>query len=637
MASTPVPPPTPSRAHAPNKPLKLANFEGIPSWVTLKVAPASVEAQQGRVENLHLISLSRQGKLEEAHRFLQEMDNAGVQVTPSAYKCLFQICGRSGSLPFGRLIHNRLRTLLKKEKEQPIFLEDSALRMYCECGSLWEAQKLFDRMRDRNLLSWDIMISAYTKDGAINEAMRLFSRMLLEIGLPEHSSIYNSLLKSLTDHSLVKIGEQLHCLVIKCGLGSDVSIATGICNMYIKCGSLEAARTVFDLMAEKREAAVAGTGLMVDYIGTEKEKEALVILENMVCENVELDEFVFSAALKACSRLEDLKTGQQIHGYTIKLGLESDVLVGTPLVDFYVKCEQFQSAFRAFEKIKDPNDVSWSTVLSGYSRSGNLEECLRTFNSLRTKDGALNPSIYTIVFQACSVAVDLSLGAQAHADAIKRGLVSPLLGESALITMYAKCGKLDCACRVFESINKPDTVAWTAMISGHAYHGNAHEALKLFTRMLDYGVRPNGVTFVALLTACSHSNMVAEAKCYLDRMAKDYGVTPTTDHYSCMVDVYSRAGLLDEAFELIKSGKFEPDAMSWKCMLSGCWNHRNLELGKIAAVNLIKWEADDTAGYVLMFNLSVKVDQSLCGKLPIVGARFPAFSAPSSLAQLNMG
>lgn len=605
VASTAFPPPTPSTTQAQynSLPWRRGNFGQICSRVSLKVSPPSVDSQKGRVENLRLISLSRQGRLEEAHRFLQEMDEAGVAATPFVYKCLFECCGEFRSLPYGRLIHARMRKFLSNEKDRPVFLEVSALRMYCQCGSLWEAQRLFEGMRERNLVSWNIMISAIAKNGGIHEATRMFSRMLLEIGPVKHISIYNSLLKSLSGLSLVKVGEQLHCHVIKHGFAEDVSVVNKICNMYVKCGSIDAARITYDKMGEKRNAAVAGTGLMVGYIQAAKEEEALVIFENMVRENIELDELVFSAALKACSILEDFRTGKQIHCYIIKLGLEAEVSAGTPLVNFYVKCSQFQSAFRSFQKIKDPNDVSWSALLSGYAQSGDPDECLRTFNSLRTKDGALNPSIYTIVFQACSMAAYLSLGVQAHADAIKRGLVSPLLGESALITMYSKCGKLGCACRVFELINKPDTVAWTAMISGYAYHGNAPKALSLFKRMLDHGVRPNAVTFIAVLSACSHSNSVAEAKGYLDHMSEEYAVAPTTDHYNCMVDVYSRAGILDEAFGLIKSGRFEPDAMSWKCMLSGCWNHRNLELGKIAAENLIQLDPDDTAGYILMFNL----------------------------------
>lgn len=146
-------------------------------------------------------------------------------------------------------------------------------------------------------------------------------------------------------------------------------------------------------------------------------------------------------------------------------------------------------------------------------------------------------------------------------------------------------------------------MAWTAIICGYAYHGNASEALRLFSRMQNSGIKPNSVTFIAVLTACSHSGLVTEAKQYLDSMYSVYNVEPTVDHYDCMIDVYSRAGRLQEAFELIKSMPFEPDAMSWKSLLGGCWIHRNLELGKFAAENLLQMDPEDTASYIIMFNL----------------------------------
>lgn len=190
----------------------------------------------------------------------------------------------------------------------------------------------------------------------------------------------------------------------------------------------------------------------------------------------------------------------------------------------------------------------------------------------------LNSFIYTNIFQACSAVSDLMCCAQIHADAIKKGLVSFLSGESAMITMYSKCGKVDYAQQAFMTIDKPDIIAWTAIISAHAYHGKASKALSLFKQMQSSGVRPNAVTFIGLLNACSHSGLVKEGKQFLDSMSDKYGVNPTIDHYNCMIDIYSRAGMLQEAREMIRSVPLEPDVMSWKSLLGGCWSHRNLEL-----------------------------------------------------------
>ncbi|PQP94637.1 pentatricopeptide repeat-containing protein [Prunus yedoensis var. nudiflora] len=579
---------------------KAANFAQIPSWVSLKFTAPSINTRQiesGQVENVHLVSLSKQGKLKEARDFLKHMNEAGVSVSPQSYKCLFEKCGLMGSLSDGKFVHDWLQ---KTIKSPPEFLENDALQMYCDCGSLSDAQKMFDEMLHKNLVSWVIIISAYAQKGILKRAILMFSHML-ESGIRPNSSIFTSLLRSLTEHSLLELGKQIHSYLIRTGMNSNVSIDTSIANMYVKCGWLEGAKLVFDRMADKN--AVVWTGLMVGYTEDEKLEEVLELFAEMVRKSVEVDDFVFSIILKACAGLEDLIMGRQIHGYSVKLGLDSEVSVGTPLVDFYVKCANLESACRAFERIHEPNDVSWSAIISGYCQSGKFEECVKIFQSLIRKGVTLNSFIYTSIFQACSAIADVNLGTQVHADAIKRGLVALLHGASAMITMYAKCGRLDFAYRAFESIGKPDTVAWTSIISGYAYHGNASEALRLFHRMQDSGVRPNSVTFIAVLTACSHSGLVTEGKQYLDSMSCVYDVEPTIDHYDCMIDVYSRAGLLQEALELIKGMPFEPDAMSWKSLLGGCWIHRNLELGKFAAENLLQLDPEDTASYIIMFNL----------------------------------
>ena len=172
-----------------------------------------------------------------------------------------------------------------------------------------------------------------------------------------------------------------------------------------------------------------------------------------------------------------------------------------------------------------------------------------------------------------------------------------------MTTMYSKCGKIDYALQAFLAIDKPDTIAWTAIICAYAYHSKACEALRLFNEMQESGVRPNAVTFIGLLTACSHSGLVKEGKQFLDSMSNEYGVDPTIDHYNCMIDIYSRAGLLQEALEMIRSLPFEPDALSWKSLLGGCWSHRNLEIGMIAAERVLQLDPLGTATYVIMFNL----------------------------------
>ncbi|KAL0421629.1 UNVERIFIED_CONTAM: Pentatricopeptide repeat-containing protein, chloroplastic [Sesamum latifolium] len=555
--------------------IRTANYTQIPSWVSLKSSNLSLktlDTQHGKLENVHLVSLSRQDKLKEAHEFLLEMDRCNVPVAPQSYKHLLEACSNLRSLDFGKLIHQRLG------KDPPAFIVNSVLQMYCDCGSFDNARKVFDEMGQRTLASWVIIISAYADGGLLEDALELFLR-IQDSDLKANPSIYISLLKSFLESSCLEIGKQMHCQVIKAGYTNHVAMDTSICNMYVKCGDLESARMGFDLMQEKN--AVSWTTMMVGCTQADRHEDTLGYFRRMVNEDVGLDEFVFSITLKACAALDDRKMGEQVHGLIVKLGLENEVSVVTPLVDFYVKCGDVESASQAFERISEPNDVSWSAILTGYSQIGEFEKCIKVFKSLRSQGVVLNEFIYTSIFQVCSAFADFNFGSQAHGDAIKRGLVSYLYGESAMITMYAKCGRLDYAYQVFQSMDEPDTVAWTAMIAGCAYHGNALEALSLFREMQASGVSMNAVTFIAVFTACSHAGLVEEANRYLESMSREHGVEPTIDHYNCMIDIYSRAGLLNEALDLINSMPFEPDAMSWKSLLGGCSIHRKYELGKL--------------------------------------------------------
>lgn len=572
-------------------------FTKIPSWVSLKSNKSPIKTpntQHGELENVHLVSLSKQDKLKEAHEYLLEMDRFNIPIAPQSYKHLLETCSNLKSLKFGKLIHQRL------PENPPEFLVNCVLQMYCDCGSLSDARKLFDEMRDRTMRSWFLIINAYADNGLLKDAIESYLKME-DSDFEANPSIYICLLKSFLDSSYLEIGKQVHCQVIKAGFTNNVAMDTAVCNMYVKCGQLKTAEISFGLMQEKN--VVSWTTMVVGCAQAGRHEDALRYFTRMMDEDVELDEFVFSITLKACAALVDRKMGEQAHGLIVKLGLETEVSVGTPLVDFYVKCGDVDSAIRAFEAITDPNDVSWSAILCGYSQIGEFEKCVNVFKSLRSKGAVLNEFMYTSIFQVCSAFADFSFGSQAHGDAIKRGLVSYLYGESAMITMYAKCGRLDYAYKAFESMDAPDTVAWTAMIAGCAYHGNALEALTLFQKMQASGVRANEVTFVAVFTACSHAGLVEEAKHFLDSMSSKHGMLPTVDHYNCMIDTYSRAGFLNEALDLINSMPCEPDAMSWKSLLGGCSIHQNYEIGKVAADKLLQLDPNDTAAYVLLFNL----------------------------------
>ncbi|KAH7670139.1 TPR-like protein [Dioscorea alata] len=506
------------------------------------------------------------------------MDSSNIPIKSRFFKPLLQTCGFWKSIDTGRLLHNHI-IKTNGGRNPDGFLGNCLIRMYMDCSCFEDARKVLDKMPDKSMNSWGIMVSNYANLGLFQEAIDIVSEMRLAGFVPD-CVVFASLLQACLTPSELEICKQVHSYVIRAGFVPDASIDYELIRAYAECGCLESSVLLFDRMPARDAASC--TNLMVGYTRAGKQVEALAVLERMMREGVELDQFVFSSALKACSCLEDRKAGMQIHAFIVKLGLDSDVSSGPPIVDFYAKFGDMVHARLAFDKILQPNDVAWSAIISAYCQFGMFEDCLKIFRHLRKRDVAMNPSIYTNLFQVSASLADPNSGTQLHADAIKRGLVSKLYGESALVTMYSRSGDLEYACRAFDLIGKADTVAWTALITGCAYHGRALEALRLFKKMISCGVKPNAITFIGILTAYSHSGLVLEATECLDTMNSVYGVKPTNDHYNSMIDVYCRAGQLEKAFSLIKSGLFEPDALSWKILLGGCATHGNADLGKIA-------------------------------------------------------
>ncbi|RZS07482.1 hypothetical protein BHM03_00038317 [Ensete ventricosum] len=581
-----------------------SSFTKIPSWVSLRssLSPSpSFQAQQenGLLESLHVLSLTNQGRFHEAREFLGFMDSSGICIKPHVYQSLFTACGTWKSLDDGRFFHHHMLKRIRN-RNLDASVADCLLKMYFDCSGLDDACKVFKEMTTRMLSSWSIMICGFARSGHLQEAIQLFSKMKIE-GLDPDMTVFANLLRTCSNDLEVELGKQIHSYMIRIGFVSDVFSDTELVNMYAKCGCLDTSALLLDHMVERN--AVSWTSLMVGYTQVGRQYEALVLFKRMMWEGTELDQFVFSVVLKACSEMENREAGRQVHGCIIKLGMDSDVSAGTPIVNFYVKCGNIFEAQNAFDRICQPNEVSWSAIIAGYSQVGRYEECFRMFRYLRGRKMAQNSFIYSSLFQASSALTDSSSGSQLHADAIKRGLVSNLVGDSALVTMYARCGNLDYARRAFELIAEPDTVAWTAIIAGCSYHGQALEALDLFNKMLICEVKPNSITFTGILNACSHTGLVSLAREYLDSMYRVYGVEATSDHFNCMVDVYCRAGYLESAYELIRSGSFQPDALSWKMLLSGCTTYQNVDLGKVAGENLLRLDPNDAAAYILIFNM----------------------------------
>lgn len=396
--------------------------------------------------------------------------------------------------------------------------------------------------------------------------------------------------------------------------------------------SLPYAQRIFNHV-EKPETVVWNSCLKAFAEG-ENPKSAILLFYQLRELDVFPDSFTLSSVLKACMHLLDVSNGRIIHGYVEKLGLQSNMFLQNTVVNLYATCgvhgdarllfdkmpqrdvvtwnimmthlvklEDIEGAYDLFLRMPEKNVRSWTLMIAGYVQCGKPKDAIRLF--LEMEKTGMKPNEVTVVavLAACADLGDLNLGRTIHEYSNQNGFERNIRISNTLIDMYVKCGCLDGAQQVFNKMEARTVVSWSAMIAGLAMHGKAEEALRLFSKMIRSGVKPNEVTFIGLLHACSHMGMIDEGRKFFASMTKDYGVVPRIEHYGCVVDLLSRAGLLQEAREFIMNMPIKPNGVVWGALLGGCKVYKNIELAEEAILHLSELDPLNDGYYVVLSNI----------------------------------
>ncbi|CAL1391104.1 unnamed protein product [Linum trigynum] len=374
-------------------------------------------------------------------------------------------------------------------------------------------------------------------------------------------------------------------------------------NMYSKCGSEVSARKVFDRMTER--TLVSYNTIISAYAQKGDEENALFLFVQMRREgNNPLTEFTVSSVLCACASKCDVLTSKQLHCFSIKNSMDENVFVGTALLDVYSKSGFVHDASRVFEGMPEKSDVTWSSMAAGLVQNKLYEEALVLYTRARATTGLETDNKFTIssIISACAGLAAFIEGRQVHSVVCKTGFESNNFIASSLVDMYAKCGAIKDAFRLFQNIQDKNLVLWNVMISALAKHSRSLEVMVLFEKMQQAGLEPDEVTYISVLSACGHMGLVKEGRTYFYLMTELHHLSPNVLHYSCMVDVLSRAGLVREAYELMKDMPFDPTAPMWGSLLGSCRVHGNVELAEVAAGNLFEIEPGNAANYVMLSN-----------------------------------
>ncbi|XP_044478254.1 pentatricopeptide repeat-containing protein At4g13650 isoform X2 [Mangifera indica] len=510
---------------------------------------------------------------------------------------LLSACASVGALNKGEQLHSYA---IKVGISKDIIVEGSLLDLYVKCSGVESAYEFFLTTERENVVLWNVMLVAYGHLDNLSESFRIFREMQIEGVLPNQYT-YPSILRTCTSLGALDLGEQIHTQLIKTGFQFNVYVCSVLIDMYAKNGRLNTADGILRRLSE--DDVVSWTAMIVGYLQHDMFAEALKLFEEMQNQGIRSDNMGFSSAISACAGIQALNQGRQLHAQSYVSGFWDDLSVGNSLVSLYARCGRVEEALLAFEKIGAKDSISWNGLISGFAQSGYCEEALNVFSQMNRMGVEINMYTFGSAVSAAANVANIKQGKQIHAMIIKTGYDSETEASNALITLYSKCGSIDDATREFLEMPEKNEVSWNAMITGFSQHGYGIEAIDLFEKMKQTDAIPNHVTFVGVLSACSHVGLVNEGLGYFESMRKEYLLVPKPEHYACVVDLLGRAGLLERAQEFIEKMPIDPDAMVWRTLLSACRVYKNLEIGEFAAHHLLKLEPGDSATYVLLSNI----------------------------------
>ena len=511
-------------------------------------------------------AFSKRNHSAQALRIFSRMLAHGVVPDSFLFPSVVKSCAGLLSLEVGKQVHG---FAFMFGFSMDLFVQSSLLHMYLKCGNIRDAHKLFDGLPQRDLVSWSALIAGYSNFGHVDEAKELFSEMK-KSGLEPNNVSWN--------------------------------------------------------------------GMISGFNRSDMYAEAIVMYQKMHSGGFMPDASSVSSVLPAIGDLEDLIMGIQIHSYVVKQGFRLDKCVISALINMYGKCsctlEMSQvfdemdqrdigafnafvtglsrnglvdNALKVFRKYKgegiELNIVSWTSMIASCSQNGKDIDALDLFREMQLE--GIKPNSVTIpcLLPACGNIAALMHGKATHCFSLRTGIFNDVYVGSALVDMYANCGKLQLSQLCFDKMPTRNLVCWNAIMSGYAMHGKAKETIEIFHMMQSRGQKPDFISFTCVLSACSQNGLTDEGWYYFNNMSKEHGIEARLEHYACMVTLLSRAGKLEDAYSMIKDMPMEPDACVWGALLSSCRVHSNVTLGEASAEKLFKLEPKNPGNYVILSNI----------------------------------
>ncbi|XP_020599353.1 pentatricopeptide repeat-containing protein At3g50420 [Phalaenopsis equestris] len=517
-------------------------------------------------------------------------DMAAVGITPNAFtfSALAHVLHNHRA---GSAIHGRVIVLGFYDNA---FVKTSLLRMYLGCLCLESAERVFDEMAERDEIAWNSMLFGRLTGCEIEHALQLYRGMVRE-GLDSTPCTLTMLLTVCRKAEDLNAGRLVHGHVVKCKYPPDTPLLNALIDMYASCGDVRTAELVFERIDEP--CLVSWNSLIAGFSSNcdgDKAMDAFVRLKLMNClEKLQPDDFTFAAVVSATAGFPSLFYGKPLHAEISKTGWAESVYVGQTLIGMYFLNSEPLSAEKIFGCVPQKDVVIWTEMVAGYSGLGDGEMAIQYFSSMLVEGHEADSFSLSSAIKATAFLTSLRQGEMFHGLVVKGGYGGNSGVSGGLVDMYAKNGSLESSKLMFDTIRRPDLICWNSIIGGF---GNVESELQ-----------PDYITYISLLSACSHCGLLERARFYWFCMMTD-GIIPGLKHYTYMVNLLCRAGLLREAEEMIMDSTFGNSSSElWRILLSSSIVSKNLDMGNHAAKQVLSFEPNDLPTHILLSNLYASI------------------------------
>ncbi|KAL9224024.1 hypothetical protein vseg_000099 [Gypsophila vaccaria] len=599
--------------------------------------------------------------------FCEIVECGNILVDNFVVPSVFKACGANNCVGFGRCVHGYV---IKMGMNLCIYVGSSLVDMYGKCGALDDAKTVLDRMIDKSVVVRNSMIVSYVQNGMYEEAIGVFYEMVCDGVEPTRVSI-SSFLSAAANLRALDEGRQGHALAVLYGLELGPILGSSIINFYSRVGLVEDAELVFEKMVEKD--VVTWNLLVSCYVRHGLIEKAVDLCRMMRSQRLRFDCVTMASLFTSCAENRDLKLGMEGHGYCIRHGFHSDVVVVASMIDMYAKGGRLDYAKRVFDSSSEkdlvvwntllaayaelglsgealtlfyemqlrgfqpnvvswnsllsalvrnqlldeakhmfsrmqfvgvqPTVVTWTTLLAGLAQNGYGSEAMLLFQQMQEAGIRPNAASLTALLSTCINMTSLLVGKAIHGYIVRQWRQVYVEVQTSLVDMYAKCGSIAQAVNVFNMISDKQLAVYNAMISAYGLHSQAQEALTLYNKMSEEDIEPDDVTFTSILSACSHERLIDQGVHIFAEIISKYNRKPTLEHYGCLSTLLSRCDNLEEAMNLILTMPFEPDEQILGSILSACKERDHMELGEYISKYLFRLDPSNAANYVTLSNV----------------------------------